>query len=90
MTNCVQMTMVFRFNDLYCKVVTGKQRLSALSNVHYHANVECPLYSYIYTHDVQVPDKLKNSIVFNLLVGFSYVKYFSPVIETLVIYHNKN
>ena len=53
--------LVHKEQHLYYNVVNGKQQLSALSNVHYHANVSCPRIRFpqFNPQSVQVPQQLQ-------------------------------
>ena len=52
--------LVHKERHLYYNVVNGKQQLSSLSNVHYHANVDCPKIRFpnFNPHSVEVPDDI--------------------------------
>lgn len=56
--------LVHKEQHLYYNVVNGKQQLSSLSNVHYHANVSCPKIRYpeFNPQDVRVPQQLQGKL----------------------------
>ena len=56
--------LVHKEQHLYYNVVNGKQQLSSLSNVHYHANVSCPKIRFpeFNPQDVRVPQQLQGKL----------------------------
>ena len=56
--------LVHKEQHLYYNVVNGKQQLSSLSNVHYHANVSCPKIRCpeFNPQDVCVPQQLQGKL----------------------------
>ena len=57
--------LVHKEQHLYYNIVNGRQQLSSLSNVHYHANVTCPKSRFpsFDPHAVQVPDEIKPKLL---------------------------
>ena len=57
--------LVHNEQHLYYNVPNGRQQLLSLSNVHYHANVECPKvrFANFVLSAVLVPDDLKPKIL---------------------------
>ena len=56
--------LVHKEQHLYYNVVNGKQQLSSLSNVHYHATVSCPKIRFpkFNPQDVRVPQQLQEKL----------------------------
>ena len=56
--------LVHKEQHLYYNVVNGKQQLSSLSNVHYHANVICPKIRFpeFNPHNVRVPQQIQGKL----------------------------
>ena len=57
--------LVHKEQHLYYNIVNGRQQLSSLSNVHYHANVTCSKSRFpsFDPHAVQVPDEIKPKLL---------------------------
>ena len=57
--------LVHKEQHLYYNVPNGWQQLSSLSNVHYHANVECPKvwFANFVPSAILVPDDLKPKLL---------------------------
>ena len=57
--------LVHKEQHMYYNVANARQQSSSLSNVHYHANVECPRarFANFEPSTVEVPDDLKPKLL---------------------------